>query len=206
MKNAIVWTAALCLALAGCSPKKAEETPTAKTPLAETAPATFRVNVDTSRGGFILEITRADAPLGADRFYNLVKSGFYDGARFFRVVPNFVAQFGLAADPKVTKSWDIRFPDDPVVKHNERGTLTFATAGPNTRTTQMFINLKDNLPLDAQGFSPIGKVVSGMDVVDGFYAEYGEQPQQPNIENQGNAYLEKEFPKLDFIKTARIAQ
>src|SRR5580658_42589 len=132
----------------------------------ETAPATFRVNFDTSRGPVVVEVTRANAPNGADRFYNLVKAKYYDGARFFRVIPGFMAQFGLAADPAVTKVWDLKIPDDPVKTSNVRGTITFATAGPNTRTTQLFINYGANGQLDGLGFAPFGKVVSGMEFVD----------------------------------------
>ena len=153
----------------------------------------------------MVEVNRGDAPLGADRFYTLVKGNFYDGARFFRVVPGFIVQFGIAGDPKVHKSRDIRFQDDPVKATNARGTLSFATAGPNTRTTQMFINLADNPRLDGMGFSAFGKVVTGMDVVDRIYSGDGEGPEQPRIEAEGNAYLEKAFPKLDFIKSAKIA-
>lgn len=170
------------------------------------APASFRVNFDTSRGPFVVEANRADAPLGVDRFYALVKDKFFDGARFFRVVPGFVVQFGIAADPKATKKWDVKFQDDPVKVSNTRGTLTFATAGPNTRTTQLFINLGDNQRLDRDGFSTFGKVVSGMDIVDKIYSGDAEGPEQPRIEQEGNAYLEKAFPKLDYVRTARLAQ
>ena len=196
MKYALALTA-FSLLLAGCS--------TAPKPSSETGPGTYRVNFETSRGAFAVEVNRTDAPLGADRFYNLVTSHFYDGARFFRVVPGFVVQFGIAGDPKVNKSQDIKFQDDPVKTTNKKGTLSFATAGPNTRTTQMFINLADNPRLDGMGFAAFGKVVSGMDVVDQIYSGYGEAPEQPRIEAEGNAYLEPAFPKLDFIKTAKIA-
>ena len=150
-------------------------------------------------------MSRAWAPLGADRFYTLVQQKFFDGARFFRVVPNFMVQFGLAADPAITKKWDgTEFPDDPVTMHNTRGTLTFATRGAGTRTTQLFINFADNSRLDNQGFAPFGRVVSGMDVVDKIYSAYGEQPDQMRLTSEGNQYAEKEFPKLDYIKTARV--
>ena len=179
----------------------------AQKPSNETAPATFRVNFDTSRGPVVIEVTRADAPIGADRFYNLVKAKYFDGARFFRVIPGFMAQFGLAADPAVSKTWDVPIQDDPVKASNVRGTLTFAATGaPNSRSTQLFINFGNNNRLDSMRFAPFGKVVSGMEFVDQIYSGYGEQPDQGRIEAEGNAYMEKEFPRLDYIKTARIEQ
>lgn len=171
----------------------------------ETAPATFRVNLDTSRGPVVIEVTRANAPNGADRFYNLVKAKYYDGARFFRVVPNFMAQFGIAGDPAVTKTWDVPIQDDPVKASNVRGAVTFAqTSAPNSRSTQLFINFGNNAFLDSQRFAPFGKVVSGMENVDMIYSGDRENPDQSRIENEGNTYLQKEFPRLDYIKTARI--
>ena len=183
--------------LSACSGSKSE------TP----APATYRVNFETSRGSFVVEITRDLAPHGADRLYNLVKAKYFDGARFFRVVPRFMVQWGMAADPSVSKTWDVPIPDDPVKETNARGTISFAaTSQPNSRSTQMFINYADNARLDAMGFAPVGKVVSGMEVVDQLYSEDGEKPDQLMIKEMGNAYLEKEFPHLDYIKTARISQ
>jgi peptidyl-prolyl cis-trans isomerase A (cyclophilin A) len=173
----------------------------------ETAPATYRVNLDTSRGAVVIEVTRADAPMGADRFYNLVKAKYFDGARFFRVIPGFMAQFGLAADPALSKTWDVPIQDDPVKASNVRGAVTFAaTSAPNSRSTQLFINFGDNSRLDGQRFAPFGKVLSGMENVDQIYSGDGENPDQGRIETEGNAYLEKEFPRLDYIKTARIAE
>lgn len=177
----------------------------------EQAPATYKVKFETSKGNFTVEVHRAWAPKGADRFYNLVKSGFYDNVRFFRVLSGFMAQFGINGDPAVMAKWrEAPISDDKVTQSNTRGMVTFATAGPNTRTTQMFINYADNSNLDAMGFAPIGKVVSGMDVVDKLYAGYGEGaprgagPDQSRMQMQGNAYLEKSFPKLDYIKKATI--
>src|ERR1700723_2501326 len=145
----------------------------------EKAPETFRVNLDTSKGPVVIEVTRADAPNGADRFYNLVKAKYLDGARFFRVIPGFMAQFGLAADPAVSKTWDVPIQDDPVKASNVRGTLTFAATGaPNSRPTQLFITFGDNSRLDSQRFAPFGKVVSGMEFVDQIYSGYGENPDQ----------------------------
>jgi peptidyl-prolyl cis-trans isomerase A (cyclophilin A) len=170
-----------------------------------TAPASYRVRFETSAGAFAVEVTRAWAPLGADRFYNLVRHGFFDGTRFFRVVPGFVVQFGLSGDPAINARWrTASIPDDPVLQHNTRGTVTFATAGPATRTTQMFINFGDNTRLDGMGFSPLGSVVEGLDVVDRIYAGYGEQPDQGRIEMQGNGYLRSQFPQLDSIAHATI--
>lgn len=163
----------------------------------------FRVRFDTSKGPFVVEVHRDWAPIGARRFEELVKSGYYNGARFFRVVPDFVVQFGLAADPAVTKKWDKTIPDDPVLQTNRVGSLVFATAGPNTRTTQLFINLKGNQFLDDKGFAPFAMVVEGMDVVQSIYPGYGENPDQGQITARGNAYLTA-FPKLDFIKKATI--
>jgi len=173
----------------------------------EMAPAVYRVNMDTSRGPVVIEVTRADAPQGADRFYNLVKAKYFDGARFFRVMPGFMAQFGLSADPALTRTWDVPIQDDPVKASNVRGTVTFAaTASPDSRSTQLFINFGDNSRLDNQRFASIGKVVSGMENVDQIYSGDRENPDQSRIEAEGNAYLEKSFPKLDYIKTARITQ
>jgi peptidyl-prolyl cis-trans isomerase A (cyclophilin A) len=179
----------------------------AQKPTNEIAPETFRVNLDTSRGPVVIEVTRANAPNGADRFYNLVKAKYFDGARFFRVIPGFMAQFGIAADPAMTRTWDVPIQDDPVKTSNVRGAVTFAqTSAPNSRSTQLFINFGDNGRLDGQRFAPFGKVVSGMENVDQIYSGDRENPEQGRIEAEGNAYLEKEFPRLDYIKTARIAQ
>ena len=194
--------------LCGCSRQPEQPAPST----AEThAPDAYKVHFDTSKGAFVLEVNRRWAPLGADRFYTLVKSGFYDGARFFRVLPGFVVQFGIAADPAVSAKWrNANLPDDPVTQSNRPGTITFATGGPNTRTTQVFINLADNARLDSSGFSPFGVVTQGMDVVEQLYSGYGEGapngsgPAQPQAEAEGNAYLEREFPKLDYIKKVTI--
>ena len=169
------------------------------------APGTFQVKFETTAGDFTVKVTRAWAPLGADRFYNLAEHHFFDGAPFFRVVPNFIVQFGLGAHPEVNKVWHhANIKDDPVKESNRPGTLTFATAGPNTRTTQLFINFGNNAGLDRQGFAPFGEVTSGMDVVKKIYAGYGEQPQQHLITAQGKSYIDKNFPKIDSIKTTTI--
>ncbi len=195
----------LAALLAGCSGSKPASAQ--KAPVSETAPATFRVNFDTSRGGFVVEVQRDQAPNGADRFYSLVKAKFFDGARFYRVVPGFMVQWGAAADPEVAKAWDVTIQDDPVKTSNEKGTISFAaTSAPNSRSTHMFINYGDNARLDSMGFAPIGKVVSGMDIVEQIYSGDGERPDQMRMKAEGNKYLEKEFPNLDYIKTARIAQ
>lgn len=186
-----------------------------KTPAAlkETAPATFKVNFDTSAGPFVVEVKRAWAPNGADRFYNLVKNGFYDDCRFFRVISNFMVQFGINGNPKVSAAFtNARIPRDPVKETNRRGVITYAMAGgptgADTRTTQVFINFRSNANLDGLGFAPFGEVVSGMDVVDKLYAGYGSGPQDnfTRIQSEGNAYLTKEYPKLDYIKKATIAK
>jgi cyclophilin family peptidyl-prolyl cis-trans isomerase len=153
-----------------------------------------------------VRIYRSWAPYGADRFYELVQAHFYDENRFFRVVPGFVAQFGINDKPKTNDLWDAkRIPDDSVKQSNVRGTIVFATEGPNTRTHQLFINLADNARLDPMGFAPMGRVVDGMATVDSLYNGYGEQPDQQYIQTLGNSYLDRMFPKLDYIKTARLA-
>jgi len=168
-------------------------------------PASYKVRFDTTAGPFVVQVTRALSPNGADRFYKLVQAKYFDGARFFRVVPAFVVQFGVAGDPAVTKKWDTTIPDDPVKTGNARGTMVFAaTSLPNSRTTQVFINLSDNARLDSMGFAPFGRVINGMSNVDKIYAGYGEQPDQTQITQSGNAYLKSNFPKLDYIRTARI--
>ena len=176
--------------------------------LNEQAPATYKVNFDTSRGRFVVQVHRDWAPLAADRFYNLVKNGFYDDVRFFRVVPNFMVQFGMNGNPAITKAWSgTTLKDEPTKQSNKRGYITFARTGaPNSRGTQVFINYKDNAFLDKQGFAPFGEVIEGMDIVDKINAQYGEKPEQGQITAAGNAYLNKEFPKLDYIKSATIAQ
>jgi peptidyl-prolyl cis-trans isomerase A (cyclophilin A) len=180
--------------------------------LHEQAPPTYKVKFDTSKGPFVIEVHRDWAPLGADRFYNLVKNGYYDNGRFFRVISGFMVQFGLNADPAISTQWRAaRIGDDPVTQSNARGLITFATAGPNTRTTQVFINFANNSMLDKQGFAPFGQVISGMNVVDALYSGYGEGapsgggPDQSRVQREGNAYLTTAFPKLDYIKSATIA-
>jgi peptidyl-prolyl cis-trans isomerase A (cyclophilin A) len=169
------------------------------------APDVYKVKFNTAKGDFVVQVTRAWSPLGADRFYNLVKNKFYDGAAFFRIVPGFVVQFGLSPDPAVSKAWrEAKIGDDPVTQSNHRGYLSFATAGPGTRTTQVFINLVDNARLDSMGFSPFGQVIEGMELIDKLNAEYGEQPDQGRVEAEGRSYLEKSFPRLDTIKSAVI--
>jgi len=158
----------------------------------------------TSKGDITIEVHRDWAPIGAQRFYELVQAGFYDNARFFRYVPNFVIQFGLAADPAVTKKWSTTINDDPVTHINRTGSLSFATAGPNTRTSQIFINLRTNQTLDDQGFAPFAQIVDGQDVVGKIYGGYGEQPDQDAIRLKGNTYLLKSYPKMDYIKTAKV--
>jgi peptidyl-prolyl cis-trans isomerase A (cyclophilin A) len=169
------------------------------------APEVYQAKFTTTRGDVIIEVTRAWAPLGADRFYNLVRHHFFDGASFFRVVSGFVVQFGLSPNPEVSGVWEkAAIKDDPVKQSNKRGYLTFATAGANTRTTQIFINLGNNAGLDSQGFAPFGVVTEGMEVVDQFYRGYGEAPDQGQIQSKGKAYLDQNFPKLDSIKSATI--
>lgn len=175
------------------------------------APEVFRVRFETSRGPFVVEAQRSWSPAGADRFHYLVRNGFYDENRFFRVINRFMVQFGISGDPKVSAVWGERFIRDEQVLHgNERGTVTFATSGPDERSTQLFINYADNRSLDRQGFAPIGRVVEGMEVVDSLFAGYGEGPpmgrgpDQRRIAEEGNEYLKREFPRLDYITTARI--
>ena len=202
------WAPALAGAafLISCGGKQPPAAPAAP------APDAYRVKVQTSKGDFTIQVTKAWAPEGAERFYRLVEQKFYDGCRFFRVLRDFVAQFGINGDPAVEARWrNLTIADDPARQSNLRGFVTFATSGPNSRTTQVFINLADNTRLDAMGFSPFGRVVEGLEVVGRFYSAYGEGaprgsgPDQSLIETQGNAYLEDRFPRLDYIKTARIA-
>ena len=204
---------AVALALAGCSPSnetKEKAAPAAAKP--EPVPGVYYVRLDTSKGLVDLEIHRDWAPRGADHFYELVHSGFFNDSRFFRVVRDFVVQFGINGDPQTNQLWaSAMLPDDPVKEHNVKGALTFAMRGPNTRSTQLFINLSDNRKsLDGHGFAPIGKVTAGMDVVESLYSFYGDMPPMgqgpdPNlIQQQGAPYLENRFPRLDFIKKAVI--
>jgi peptidyl-prolyl cis-trans isomerase A (cyclophilin A) len=179
--------------------------------LTEQAPASYKVKFDTTKGAFVIQVTRAWAPNGADRFYNLVKNGFYDNVRFFRVISGFMVQFGINGDPQLSARWrQAQIKDDAVTQSNKRGMITFATAGPNTRTTQVFINFADNTNLDGMGFAPFGRIVSGMNVVDALNAEYGEGaprgrgPDQGKLQSEGNAYLAREFARMDYIKKATI--
>jgi peptidyl-prolyl cis-trans isomerase A (cyclophilin A) len=204
-----VTLSAASLAIGQGAPNAALKNPAG---LKETAPATFKVDFDTSAGAFTIEVHREWAPNGADRFYNLVKNGYFENVRFFRVVPNFMVQFGISGEPSLNSVWrDARIPRDPVKQSNTRGYVTYAMqggpSGPDTRTTQMFINFKDNSFLDQQGFAPFGRVTKGMDVVDKIYGGYGDAPTGPDqgrLQAEGNAYLTKQFPKLDYIKKATI--
>lgn len=180
----------------------------------ELAPDVFKVRLETSKGSFVIEIHRDWAPHGCDRFYNLVRAGFFDNSRFFRVRPGFIAQFGLPGDPAIAAAWkDQTMADDPVRQSNTRGSIAYAMTGPGTRTTQLYINLSDNSRLDPDGFAPIGKVVEGMDVADRLYAEYGEDAgggmrggKQGKLFESGNAYLDREFPSLDKLIRATIVK
>ncbi len=178
-----------------------------------TAPAKFKVRLETSKGDVVLIVVRDWAPKGADRFYSLVKNGFYDDARFYRVLPKFAAQFGIHGDPAISGKWrEAPIEDDPVKEKNTRGRVTFAKGGPNSRTTNVFINLKDNASLDGLGFAPIGEVIEGMEIADQLFSGYGDGapkgrgPSQKKIYEEGNAWLKKEFKDLDTIKTAKIAE
>jgi peptidyl-prolyl cis-trans isomerase A (cyclophilin A) len=227
MKN--VWLACgICLGLAMATgqgqeksePKKEESKPavaaadfTDPSKLTEKAPDTYKVQFDTTKGKMVIEVKRALSPNGADRFYNLVRSGYFQDIAFFRVIPGFMAQFGIHGDPKVSAAWrKASIQDDPVKGSNTRGMVTFAKGGPNTRTTQLFINLVDNARLDGMGFPPFGKVVEGLDVLDKINGEYGEGapggrgPNQGQIQMEGNAFLKKDFPNLDYIKSASIVK
>lgn len=170
------------------------------------APEQFRVKFETTAGDFVMEVHRKWSPQGVDQFHRLIQEEFYKEARFFRVVPGFVVQWGIAGDPKINRKWDnATIQDEPVVASNMRGFVTYAkSSAPNSRTTQLFINLKDNQRLDSMGFSPFARVTEGMDVVEKITAQYGERPKQPLIERQGNAYLKSQFPRLDYIKSAVI--
>jgi peptidyl-prolyl cis-trans isomerase A (cyclophilin A) len=206
----ILFVATALALLAGCSGSKPPE-PEAKRER-QPAPDTFKVKFETSKGDIVLQIHKEWAPNGVDRFHELVTSGFFTEARFFRAIQGFMVQFGIHADPKMSMLWQhAMIPDDPVRQSNLKGRITFAKRGiPNTRTTQLFINLVDNSRLDAMGFAPIGEVVEGMDVVEKLYTGYGEGPPgghgpaQDRIQLEGNPYLEREFPRLDYIKKATV--
>ena len=209
MRHAIVIAAVLLFA-AGCADKPAS-VKKAASPLPEKAPEVYRVKFETTKGVFVAEVSKAWAPHGAEHFYTLARSRYYDGVPFYRVVRNFVAQFGISFDTAAANLWSqLRIPDDPVKQKNRKGTLCFAAQGPASRTTQLFINLKDNTILDKSGFAPIGRVVEGMEVVAQLYSSYGEMaprgngPDPKRIEREGKAYLERSFPRLDYIKRASI--
>jgi len=176
--------------------------------MTEAAPDSFLVVFETTQGSFTIKARRQWAPAGVDRFFYLVRHRYYDGVRFFRVLPGFVAQFGLSSDPAVAAVWADRFlPDDSVRASNRRGTVSFARGRPNSRTTQLFVNLRDNARLDTLGgfgFAPVGEVVAGMAVVDSLHGGYGEQPPQDSIRLQGEAFLARRFPELDRIQRARV--
>lgn len=196
------------LAIGQAQPLRDPQAPSWTTP----APGVYRVRVETTKGNFVLEVTRSLAPRGADRFYHLVQAGFYDNSRFYRVIAGRFAQFGIAGDPEVAQIWRNRsFPDDPGRTSNTRGTFAFAMTGPDARTTQIYINTSDQLRQDEQGFAPFGKVVEGMEVVDRLYSGYGEQSgggmragKQGRLFEEGNAYLDREFPQLDKLLKARV--
>ena len=212
MRRSLVTLASALLLTAAVSPALSQSANLANpAALREQAPAQFKAKFDTSKGIFVLDIQRNWAPNGADRFYNLVKNGFYDNVRFFRVITGFMVQFGVNGDPRISAPWrEAKLKDDPVLQSNKRGYITYAMAGPNTRTSQVFINFGDNSNLDSQVFSPFGRVVQGMEIVDKLNAEYGEGaprgrgPDQGRVQTEGNAYLMKDFGKLDYVNRATI--
>jgi peptidyl-prolyl cis-trans isomerase A (cyclophilin A) len=178
---------------------------------AETAPAQYQVRLETSAGAVVIQVHRAWAPLGADRFYNLAKGGFYDDTRVYRIVPGFMAQFGVSGNPYVNQVWKSEYlVDDPVTETNARGRVAFAKGGLHTRTTEVFVSFKDNAALDDEGFAPFGEVIEGMDVVDAFYADYGDGPPrgdgpyQAMAAARGNEYLDADFPELTRILRATV--
>jgi len=209
MGAALAVSLVVCSSVAFAAEKSGLKNPSA---LTERAPAVFRVKFDTTKGPFVVEVHRGLAPHGADRFYNLVKHGFYDDCRFFRVIDGLVAQTGMNGDPAIQSAWSSAIiPDDPRKESNKRGTLTFASAGPNSRSTQFFINLSENTKLfDRQALAPFGSVLSGLDVVESLYSGYGEGaprgfgPEQSRITVEGNGYLKKTYPKLDYVKSATL--
>lgn len=210
------------IALAGCGQRNTTNDPPAPTAEGSKIPApgnevqapdVYQAKFETSKGDFVIEVHREWAPRGADRFYNLVKYGFFDDVRFFRAIEGFMVQFGIHGDPQVMDKWrDANIQDDPVVQSNKRGFITFATSGPDSRSTQVFINFADNSNLDSMGFAPFGKVIEGMDVVDSLHTGYGEGapqgrgPDQGRIQYEGNEYLKRDFPKLDYVKKATIVE
>lgn len=189
----------LAALLAGCSSSDSGTAP-------PQGPDSYRVKFETTKGDFYIDVVRSWSPIGADRFHQLVKMGFYDSARFFRIVPGFVVQFGIKGDPALDSKWmEANIPDDPPAMPNTPATVTFAKRGePNTRSTQIFINLGDNRRLDSQGFTPFGRVTEGMGIVTQLHSGYGESPDQMRIRTEGNAYLQRDFPNLDYIKKATV--
>jgi len=218
MTNVLLITAVLLFAMVStlaaeqAAPSAASAALLSPATLNEKAPDVYKAKFETTKGSFVITVTRDWAPLGADRFYNLVKNGYYDNCRFFRVISGFMVQFGINGNPKLNSVWRLaRITDDPVKKSNTTGYVSFATSGANSRTTQVFINYADrNSQLDKSGFAPFGKITDGMSVVESLYAECGEGapsgkgPEQGRIQTEGNTYLEKNFPKLDYIKSAVI--
>jgi peptidyl-prolyl cis-trans isomerase A (cyclophilin A) len=220
-RSLLLAVTALAAVVAGCRSAPKAPPPPPRDPLLQpdplveraAAPDTFVVRFETTEGPFSVQFVRSWAPRGADRVYYLVQSGFYDSTRFFRVLPRFVAQWGAHGNPAVNRVWESRtIPDDPVKLSNGRGTVTFATAGPNTRTTQLFVNLANNARLDKLGFAPVGRVIEGMIRVDSLYSGYGEGPprgkgpNQDRLAEQGNIYLQRDFARLDFIQAARVVR
>jgi peptidyl-prolyl cis-trans isomerase A (cyclophilin A) len=216
-----VWLCLMgCAAFLGCEsgPNRNGEPPVTKAPAIEqvggqaeavkgAADGDYLVKFETTAGDFVVKVHPDWAPNGAERFRELIKDGFYNDTKFFRVVPNFMVQWGINGDPTVQADWrDAKIKDDPVKKSNKKGYMTFATSGPNSRTTQVFINFKANTFLDDQGFAPFAEVVDGMDVVEKIYSGYGERPNQGAIQSKGNKYLNSDFPKLDGIKKAMFVE
>jgi cyclophilin family peptidyl-prolyl cis-trans isomerase len=195
----------LILSLAGCSSGPSVEEKAAKAPAKEEPEQVVNVKFETTKGDFVVEVHPKWAPIGAERFIELVKDGYYDNSAFYRVVPNYVIQFGIAGEPAMTKKWDKTMKDDFVLRTNARGTVAFAETGaPESRTTQVFVNMRSNQNLDDQSFAPFAKITSGMEVLEKIHAGHGERPEQEKIKKGGNAYLKANFPNLDYIRKATI--
>ena len=203
-RKAAAWSKAAAQKPADTPPSAPQPAPPSEETGNEPKTGTFTVKVESSKGDFTIEVHRDWAPIGAERFYQLVKAGYYDECRYFRVMPGFMVQFGMNGDPAVQREWDRNINDDSVTQSNKRGYVTFATAGPDSRTTQIFINFADNSSLDGQGFAPFAKVIEGMENVDAIDSKYGESPDQGSIKGSGNAYLQQSFPDLDYVKKMSI--